>query len=111
MTWNKWWQGVWRQSPVMAVLIAIIASGAYGVWVWGTSYQEMRTDRDEYKEIALESVGLLERHVTPTNRSFPANTNMMPRPGYPTPKPMPRPTPEPDVKVQVTEIRKKLDML
>ncbi len=29
MEWKDWWQEVWRQSPAMALLIAIIATGFF----------------------------------------------------------------------------------
>src|SRR6266478_410519 len=107
MEWKDWWQEVWRQSPAMALLIAIIATGFFQYWVWGSTYKEMKADRDEYRTLALESTGLLEKRVLPASTPPPAATpDWMPRPTT-----SPTPDVKPDVKAEVIAIRKKLEML
>jgi hypothetical protein len=120
MEWKDWWQEVWRQSPAMALLIAIIATGFFQYWVWGSTYKEMKADRDEYRQIAFQSTGLLEKNVgintsiptpTPTPTSSPASS---PAPSsLPTSLPTPQSTVPsvPEVKAQVIDIRKRLNML
>jgi len=88
----KWWQELFRQSPVIALLIAILLTGAYQYWVWGSTYRDMKADRDEYKQIALQSVGLLEKHVVTSPSPLPSPVPSPIR--LPSPRPLGSPTPD-----------------
>ncbi len=102
-------------------------------WVWGSTYRDMKADRDEYRDVALEAAGLLEKHVAPPSSSpipemerasaptaLEPRVRPSPRPSVgpvlgPKPRAKPAPastlTPAPGVKAQVAAIRKKLDAL
>lgn len=56
-----WIQELWRQCPTVAILVVIIVTGSYNVWIWGQAYRDMKEDRDRFRAIAFESVGILEK--------------------------------------------------
>lgn len=52
------------QAALLTVAVIILYGGAKGIWVWGYQFNELRKDRDEWKERALRGIGLVERTVT-----------------------------------------------
>jgi hypothetical protein len=105
----------------MALLIAIIATGFFQYWVWGSTYNEMKADRDEYRQIAFQATGLLEKNVgintsrpTPTPTAAATATGPASSPAstpIPTSTSLPTPASATEVKAQVIDIRKRLNML
>lgn len=46
-------------------LLALILWGSKRrVWVWGYQLDEVKAERDEWKRMALQGVGLLEKSIT-----------------------------------------------
>jgi hypothetical protein len=108
----KWWQELYRQTPVIALLMAILATGFWQYWVWGSTYLEMKADRDQYRQIALQSVGLLEKPgAVPSPRPSPSPSPGSSKLGFNFPSPVPYATPLPQIQNQVLEIRDKLNRL
>lgn len=118
----SWGAEVWRQTPVIAILLAILITNLYGLWFSRASYNEMRAERDVFRSIALDSVKVLDAvpPATAARASEPSPTPS-PRPRsapqsaskaiaktqvihVPVPKPSPTPTPAP----VVVEIKKRL---
>jgi hypothetical protein len=41
---------------VVTLLSIVLVTGASGYWVWGTTYTEMKVDRDRWEAIALDGL-------------------------------------------------------
>jgi hypothetical protein len=41
---------------VIGLLLLILVTGSSGYWVWGTTYSEVKTERDEWKKTALDGL-------------------------------------------------------
>ena len=57
------WDWAKTQGPLVAVLVAILVTGARQMWVWGWHYREMRADRDQWRTLYFRAVGLAEQAV------------------------------------------------
>jgi hypothetical protein len=68
----NWWQKLFSQSPAMAILLAIIATGSMGWWVFRSTYDEMKTERNEYRQLSLDAIRELETATIANSRSNPA---------------------------------------
>lgn len=51
------------------ILLLIIYGGYKRYWVWGYQLEEMRSDRDEWKNMALRGTNLTERAANLTERA------------------------------------------
>ena len=64
-------EDILSKADVVGILVFIIVSGMKKVWVFGWIYiqtmhdlEEMRSERDEWKELAWNNSGLAERAIT-----------------------------------------------
>ena len=48
------------KASLGTLLLAILALGQSGVWVWGSQYVSMKAERDEWRAIALKAAHLAE---------------------------------------------------
>lgn len=55
----KWIEWVGRASAT-SLLGAILLTGYAGVWTWGSELTQMRSERDEWKVLALRATHLAE---------------------------------------------------
>jgi hypothetical protein len=53
-----------KNIGLVGLLSLIIITGSTGVWVWGTTYQEVKADRDEWKKTALDGLRVA-RDISP----------------------------------------------
>lgn len=51
-------------AGLAGVCVLIIYGGYKRYWVWGYQLEEMRVDRDEWKELALRNTQFAERAVS-----------------------------------------------
>lgn len=65
------------------VLMAIIYGGSTGFWVYGSQYEEMKQQRDIWKDLALKGVKVAEQ-FSPKMMTGPPSIN--PLPDDPTPQ-------------------------
>jgi hypothetical protein len=77
-----WLQELYRQSPILALLVAIIVTGYLQFWIWGSNYREMRDERDEYRKLAFDELHQLEAAASRQRADW-ANRY------HPTPSPSP----------------------
>lgn len=48
---------------IVGLLLVIIIGGLRGFWVWGWLYREEQRDKNEWKAIALQALGITEKVV------------------------------------------------
>lgn len=72
------------RASATTLLAGILVTGYFGVWVWGTNYQQIREERDEWKVIAIQGLRAIEeeKHVvfssnTDQSQLTPAQVGMM----------------------------------
>lgn len=44
------------KAGVVTLLAIVLITGATGVWVWGSTYNEVKADRDKWEKIALDGL-------------------------------------------------------
>jgi hypothetical protein len=59
-----------QRAGILGLLVFILVSGARKVWVWGFQLEEMRVDRDRWRDIALRSMGHANRSVDVAQNSM-----------------------------------------
>lgn len=52
----------------LALTAVVLWTGAKGVWRWGNAYDELREDRDYWRELALKGTDLAETAVRTRSR-------------------------------------------
>lgn len=52
----------------LAVTGVVLWTGARGIWRWGNAYDELREDRDYWRELALKGTDLAETAVRSRSR-------------------------------------------
>lgn len=53
-----------EQITIVALLLAILAGGMRGVWVFGWAFTAMVKDRDFWRDVALKSMGTTDKALT-----------------------------------------------
>lgn len=49
---------------IIGLLLIILVTGSTGTWVWGTTYNEVKAERDEWKKTALDGLRVA-REISP----------------------------------------------
>lgn len=49
---------------LVTLLLVILLSGAKGKWVFGHQYDELRKERDQWRDLALKATGAAQDAVT-----------------------------------------------
>jgi len=52
-----------QSGGVLGLLLAIVIGGSRGWWVYGRTYEEMRDERDEWKQLATGAVTTVKEIV------------------------------------------------
>jgi hypothetical protein len=61
------------KAGIIGLLVLILVTGSTGMWVWGTTYNEMKKDRDEWKTTALNGLKVV-RDINPVPIMMKSNT-------------------------------------
>jgi hypothetical protein len=56
------------KGGVITVLLGILLAGQQGIWVWGTTLTKAETERDTWKQLALQGSRLAEEAATRPTR-------------------------------------------
>ncbi len=59
----KQWSELANGVTVAGLLALVIIGGYLRWWVWGYQFRDMKTERDEYKRLFHQSIGVFTRVV------------------------------------------------
>lgn len=57
-----------QRAGIIGLLVFILVGGARRLWVWGYQLEEMRLERDHYRDIAERALGQIDRAAVVADR-------------------------------------------
>lgn len=57
-----------QRAGIVGLLVFVLVGGARRLWVWGYQLEEMRVERDHYRDIAERVLGQMDRTALVADR-------------------------------------------
>ncbi len=91
-----------KQTPLTFLLAGILVGNIYGWWYSRAAYNDLKSERDTYRQLAYEGLGVLEKVTPSETERAEAKPTATATPKHPAPRPNAPPA------AVVTDLKQKL---